>query len=199
MDAEHEVGGTNERGNAAWRALVERHVPLLKRYVRLQASPHLRAREPVDDLVQSIVRELLADEPADVASLASGGDASFKSYMYAAAQHKIVSKHRYHDAAMRRAEREVHLSDSLWELPERGDGSRVASPSVCVERTEDVERLHAAIEALPDDDRRILVLRRIFDVSTAEIARELGLSESAVRWRLGSILTELASKLNRSA
>jgi RNA polymerase sigma factor (sigma-70 family) len=164
---------------------------MLRAYVRLQAGPSLRAREPVDDLVQSIVRELLTDGD----EFAYSGDAAFKSYMYTVAHNKIVSKKRYHDAAMRKTEREVHLSDAVWELPERDAGSLGGSPSRCVERVEDLERLQACFAALEEEDRKILFMRRIFDIPTAEIARELGLAESTVRWRLGAIMTELASRL----
>lgn len=177
--------------SSQWRGLIERHVPMLRTYVRLQAGTDLRSKEPVDDLVQSIVRELLTDE----GEFDYAGDAAFRSYMCTVAHHTIVSKKRYHDAAMRGSEREVHLSDALWELPERDAGSLGGSPSRCVERAEDLERLQASFTALDEEDRRILSMRRIFDIPVSEIARELGLAESTVRWRLGVILTELASRM----
>jgi RNA polymerase sigma factor (sigma-70 family) len=174
-----------------WRTLIEQHTARLRSYVRLQASPALRAKEPVDDLVQSIVRELLTDGN----EFDYDGEAAFRSYMYTVAHNKIVNKRRYHDAAMRRTEREVHLSDAMWEVPAREVGSLSGTPSRCVERAEDLERLNASIAALDEEDRKILFMRRIFDIPTSEIARELGLAESTIRWRLSTILTELASKL----
>jgi RNA polymerase sigma factor (sigma-70 family) len=191
MDTNQEDPRPRTLTRSQWRELIERHAPRLRAYVRLQASPSLRAKEPVDDLVQSVVRELLTGGE----EFTYAGEAAFKSYMYTVAQHTIVSKRRYHEAAMRGTEREVHLSDALWELPERDRGSIAGSPSRCVEHAEDLDRLRAAFAALNEDDRRILTMRRIFDIPAAEIARELGLAESTVRWRLSVILTDLASKM----
>jgi RNA polymerase sigma factor (sigma-70 family) len=174
-----------------WRALIERHAPRLRTFVRLQAGPALRAREPVDDLVQSIVRELLTDG----GEFEFDGESAFKSYMYTVARNKIVSKQRYHEAAMRRCDRAVPLSDAAWDLPERDRGSLDGSPSRCAERGEDIERLRASIAALDEEDRRILFMRRVFEIQTAEIARELGIAESTVRWRLSSVMTRLASEM----
>ena len=83
----------------------------------------------------------------------------------------------------------------MWELPERDRGSLDGSPSRCAERSEDVDRLRESFAALDEDDRRILVMRRIFDVPTADIAREMRLAESTVRWRLSTIMTKLASEM----
>jgi len=174
-----------------WRSMLERNAPKLRTYVRLQASAALRTREPVEDLVQSIVRELLTDGE----SAALQGEPAFRSYMYAVAHNKIVSKQRYHDAAIRASDRVKHLSDAMWELPERDRGSLDGSPSRCAEHSEDVERLRASFAALDEDDRRLLFMRRIFDIPTAEIAREMCLAESTVRWRLSAIMTKLATEL----
>jgi RNA polymerase sigma factor (sigma-70 family) len=115
--------------------------------------------------------------------------------MYAVARNKIVSKQRYHAAANRESARVKQLSDSLWELPERDRGSIDGSPSRCAEHREDIEQLRLAFDALDEQDRRILLMRRIFDIPTPDIARELGIAESTVRWRLSVILTKLASEM----
>jgi RNA polymerase sigma factor (sigma-70 family) len=177
--------------SSEWRVLIERHSQRLRTYVRLQAGTALRAREPVEDLVQSIVRELLTD--AD--EFDYDGEAAFKSYMYTVARNKIVSKRRYHDAAMRTNGRAMQLSDAVWDLPERDRGSLDGTPSRCAEHSEDVERLKASFASLDEEDRRILFMRRILDVPAAEIARELGIAESTVRWRLSTVLIRLASEM----
>jgi RNA polymerase sigma-70 factor (ECF subfamily) len=46
------------------------------------------------------------------------------------------------------------------------------------------ERLHAAIEGLPPKLRAVVVLRDIYDLPHDDIARELGISQSAAKVRL---------------
>ena len=70
------------------------------------------------------------------------------------------------------------------------------SPSRHLIHEEDVERLRVAFCALEPEDQKILSMRRIFDVPAAQIAQELGIAESTVRWRLGVIQAELASRLD---
>jgi RNA polymerase sigma factor (sigma-70 family) len=60
---------------------------------------------------------------------------------------------------------------------------------------EDLERLQLAFDELDEEDRQILSMRRIFDIPTPEIAAELGLAESTVRWRLATIMAKMSSKM----
>jgi RNA polymerase sigma factor (sigma-70 family) len=176
-------------------ALVARHLGALRHYVRLQTGPTLRAREPIPDIVQSTVREFV--ESAD--DFLYSGDVAFRSYLYTLATNKIVSKHRYHQAKRRSPEREELVSRALWNLPNATDSQLSPSPSRHAERNEDLERLQRAFATLDEEDRRILTMRRIFDIPTADIARELGLAESTVRWRLARIQTQLAQRMGPSA
>ncbi len=173
--------------------LVARHLASLRHYVRLQTGAFLRAREPVPDIVQSTVRELI--ESAD--GFVYSGDIAFRRYLYTLATNKIVSKNRYHQAKRRSPEREAHLSRAIWDLPYAADSQLSPSPSRHAERNEDLARLQAAFASLDEDDRQILTMRRIFDIPTAEIVVALGLAESTVRWRLSRILAQLAQRLPR--
>lgn len=175
--------------------LVARHLVALRHYVRLQTGSFLRAREPVPDIVQSTVREFI--ESAD--GFVYSGDVAFRRYLYTLATNKIVSKHRYHQAKRRTAEREELVSRALWDLPNAADSQLSPSPSRHAERNEDLERLQHAFATLEEEDRRILTMRRIFEVPTADIARELGMAESTVRWRLARIQTQLAQRMRPSA
>lgn len=171
--------------------LVERHLALLRYYVRLRAGPLLRARESIDDVVQSTVREIY--EAPDALSFPN--EAAFRRYLYTVATHKIISKNRHHQAQMRSPERERALSGALWELPQPGASHPSRSPSLHAEHADDLERLRVAFDALSEDDRQILAMRKIFDMPTREIASQLQVAESTVRWRLSVILTELASRM----
>lgn len=53
------------------------------------------------------------------------------------------------------------------------------------------------MDELEEEDRRILTMRRIGELSTERIAEELGLSASTVRRRVGEILTRIGRRLER--
>ena len=82
----------------------------------------------------------------------------------------------------------------MWDLAQPGS-SPSHSPSRQAERVEDLERLEKAFAKLDEQDRQLLSMRRIFDIPVAQIAREIGMPESTVRWRLGVIMAELASEM----
>lgn len=66
------------------------------------------------------------------------------------------------------------------------------APQPAVEPTLD---LMAALQTLPLRDRQILLLRYVLEESSAEIGRQVGLSDSAVRVRIGRLLAKLRENL----
>jgi RNA polymerase sigma-70 factor (ECF subfamily) len=165
--------------------LVEKHLGQLRRYVRRRASPFVRSKEPVSDIVQSVLREACAKP-----EVGHAGEASFRAWLYTVAAHKIISKQRHHAAAERSLGREEPISGSA--LDHGGDDR---SPSSHAEREEELERLRAALDELDPEDREVVVLRRIFDLPASEIARRNGEAESTVRWRLRRAMLRLADRL----
>jgi RNA polymerase sigma factor (sigma-70 family) len=186
MDAE--TGGTI--GREEFEELLERHMQPLRTFVRLQAGPLLRAREPLSDVVQSALREAWESR----ATFEYTGEAAFRGFLYTIAAHKIISKNRYW-AAQKRALDNEEAKSRLWEVPMSEGSSPSKSPSRHLIHEEEVERLREAFCTLTPEDQQILSMRRIFDVPAVEIAKQLGIAESTVRWRLGVIQAELASRL----
>ena len=172
--------------------LIERHLSVLRYYVRLRAGPLLRSKEPVSDIVQSALREIIEAGSGFVYT----GDGAFRRWIHRIATNKIISKNRYHLAAMRNAAREEVLESRAWDVPQPGGSSPDHSPSRHAVHAEDLERLQAAFDELDEEDRQILSMRRIFDIPTTQIAEELGLAESTVRWRLSMIMAKLASRMS---
>jgi RNA polymerase sigma factor (sigma-70 family) len=172
-------------------ALIERHLSVLRYYVRLRCGPLLRSKEPVSDIVQSALREIIEERPR----FAYTGEEAFRAWIHRIVTNKIISKNRYHLAAMRNARREEMLASGVWELSQPGGSSPDHSPSQHAQKVEDLERLQAAFDALDEQDRQIISMRKIFDIPAKEIAKELGIAESTVRWRLSTIMAQLASRL----
>jgi len=99
-----------------------------------------------------------------------------------------VTKIAYYEALARarRARRTVALEDSEGEI--MPEARRQASPSESPEehaiRGELQGVLQAAIDGLPEGYRSVFMLREVEQMSTAETAECLGLSEEAVKTRL---------------
>src|SRR6185503_19597059 len=148
-------GGAGEqaRGNAPRTleqheldALIERHLTVLRYYVRLRRGPLLRAKEPVSDIVQSALREIIEERPR----FEFTGEEAFQSWIHRIVTNKIISKNRYHQAAMRDVGREEMLASRVWELKQPGGSSPDHSPSQHAQKVEDLERLQAAFEGLSE-------------------------------------------------
>jgi RNA polymerase sigma-70 factor (ECF subfamily) len=165
---------------------LEENVALLRRYVRAKAGPAVRAKEPVSDIVQSVVRAA-CESPLE----ASEDDAAFRSWLCTIAANKIISKRRFYSAERRDGDRERAIGEHGRQV----HGEDELSPALRAERLEDLERLRRALDLLDPTDREIVILRKLFDVPTEEIAERLGLSASTVRGRLAGAMTELAARL----
>jgi RNA polymerase sigma factor (sigma-70 family) len=186
------AGAPRTLDRAELDALIGRHLAVLRYYVRLRAGPLLRSKEPVSDIVQSALREIVEAGPGFVYT----NDAAFRRWIHRIATNKIIGKSRYYLAARRNAAREENLASRVWDVAQPGDSSPEHSPSKHATHVEDLERLQVAFDELDEEDRQILSMRRIFDIPTPEIAAELGLAESTVRWRLATIMAKLSSRMS---
>jgi RNA polymerase sigma-70 factor (ECF subfamily) len=74
-----------------------------------------------------------------------------------------------------------------------------SGPSGRLHRRERRDCVQAALAALPDRDREVLVLRYLEDLSIADAAAVLGVGESAVKMRLVRALQKLRDLLDEDA
>lgn len=143
----------------AWSALYRELSPAVLGYLRAQ-----RAREPEDltgEVFYQVVRSLGQFE---------GDEAAFRSWVFVIAHRKLIDDARY------RKRRPVEPSDT----PRLRDGVRAGN----VEQ-EALDRLSTAaldslLAQLTDDQRSVLLLRILADLSTEETARALGKRKGAV-------------------
>ena len=71
----------------------------------------------------------------------------------------------------------------LESAPEPPDDSQFGAPERELDRAVDAEELHRAIADLPQTQREVLMLRYFSEMSSAEIARQVGKNEQSV-WAL---------------
>jgi RNA polymerase sigma-70 factor (ECF subfamily) len=165
--------------------LLQRHRDRLCRMIQLRMDPRLAARLDPSDVVQEVLA--VADQRLDDYALRR--PLPFYPWLRQFACDRLADAHRRHLRAARRSvQREeqgfLELPDaSAQELAERLVASGTG-PSESVRRRELRERVQAALAALSERDREVLVLRHLEQLSAHEVAAVLGLTEPAVKSRV---------------
>jgi len=120
------------------------------------------------------------------------GDGSARGWVLTIARHALHRRYR------RRAG-EPESFETLDELGAAAGWGSDEPPDAMVERLESRERLQQALAALAEDDREVLILRDLEEMSGEETARVLGLSIRAMKSRLHRARLRLAARLRESA
>ena len=171
----------------ALEQLLLTHLPQLRAFVRLRMTPALRERESSSDIVQSVCRELLAQQ---MQGFEYRGEAAFRSWLCTAALNKIRKKARWH--RRRPGPAEPPLDQSYHDYC-----ASVFTPSRLAMGHEALRQLEAAFDHLPDHYREVITLARIAELSHAEIAAETGLTAVAARQLLHRAMAALTTELAR--
>jgi len=182
------------RGSApALDALFERHLPGLLAFVRARAGPGLLAREESLDLVQSACREMLRDVPTE----GYRDEAGFRHWLFLAAERKILDRLRSHGRVKRAGGEALTYSEA--EVGLLGNGYRgIGTPSGEAIAREELELLEAALARLPEEQRQVIVFARVVGMSHAQIAKETGKSQVALRSLLHRALARLSEEMGDS-
>lgn len=183
------VRGAAEGDEASIDLLLERHLPALRAFIRSRAGPRVRARDATSDLVQSVCLQAL--EGAD--GLRARDEESFRSWLYTAALRLIYARNRFHRAQKRAVEAEAPgaapaMDSSMAPAEPAAVGP---TPSHAFAAREDLARVEAAFARLTDEQRDVILLARLGDLSHAEIAEQFGCTEEAARQRLWRALARL--------
>jgi RNA polymerase sigma factor (sigma-70 family) len=159
--------------------------------VRLRIDAVTRRRESVSDIVQSACREVLANETFEYR-----GEAAFRSYLCEAALHKIRARRRHWLADKRDLGRERPPAPADSELG-KVYGTTLFDPLRKAIRDEEIEKLEAAFDELPDAYREALTLSRIVGMPLAQLATRLGRSEGSTKMLLSRAMARLTSVLKK--
>jgi RNA polymerase sigma-70 factor (ECF subfamily) len=178
--------------------LFERHRARLARMVEVRMGPRIRGRIDPSDVVQ----ESLAAASQRMARYADERPLPFYPWLRQIAWEKLVHLHDRHlRAAKRSVAREQNLrpeisDESVVQLAERFIGP-ATSPSGAAVRKELRERVRIALNTLSDEDREVLLLRYLEQLSSQEIADIMGTSEAAVNMRHMRALERMRKRLHK--
>ncbi|MCA8952918.1 MAG: sigma-70 family RNA polymerase sigma factor [Planctomycetes bacterium] len=168
------------------------YLPRLQHFVRVRLGARLRDREDSIDIVQSTVRELLADQGFEWR-----GEVEFRAWLFQAALNKIRAKARYHAADKRTPDREAPAAGSAGGALDAVVADQPTPSRVAMAR-EEVQRLEAVLAELSEPQREVLTLSRIVGLPHAVIAQQLGKSEVAVRQLLVRAMASLGARMGDS-
>jgi RNA polymerase sigma-70 factor (ECF subfamily) len=181
-------------------AFLEANRERLRRMVALRIDPRLQGRIDASDVIQ----ETFLEATARLADYLRAPNMPFFLWLRFLAGQKLVTLHRHHlGVQMRDPGREVSLYRGR--LPEASSAALAAQllgrdtrPSVAAMRAELKIRLQEALNSMEPLDREVLALRHLEQLSLAETAQLLGITESGVSRRhlralkrLRTILTSL--------
>jgi RNA polymerase sigma-70 factor, ECF subfamily len=113
------------------------------------------------------------------------GASTFRVWLFRIARNVVADRQR---ARYRRPEEQLEAAAAL------ADGA--ADPAAQVARRDEASAAWRAIERLPGDRRRAIILRFVDEMSTSEIAGVLGRSEGAVRVLIHRALRSVARDLD---
>jgi RNA polymerase sigma-70 factor, ECF subfamily len=180
--------------------LLARHQNRLRRMVALRLDRRLQGRIDPSDVIQ----EAYLEASARLAEYLRNPSMPFFLWLRYLAGQKLVTLHRHHlGVQMRNAGQQVALYHGS--LPEASSAALAAQlmghetrPSEAAIRAEMKIRVHDALDSMSPLDREVLALRHFEQLSRAEIAQVLGVSEAAAGKRYLRALERLKQVLGRS-
>jgi RNA polymerase sigma-70 factor (ECF subfamily) len=166
-------------------AMLEQYRHRLRRMVAFRLDPRLQGRIDASDVIQ----ETFLEASERLAEYLRKPTMPFFLWLRFLAGQKLVTLHRHHfGAQMRDVGREVSLYRGR--LPETSSAALAAQllgqdtrPSEAAIRAELKIRLQEALNSMDALDREVLALRHMEQLSLAETAQVLGLTESGASRR----------------
>ncbi len=186
LDRDRPLVEAARRDPAQFDALYRKYVAQVYTFALYELADHHAAEDVTERVFTRALaalprfRELAAPEDGPLAS-------TFRVWLFRIARNAIANEHR-----ARRRRPAASLEAAL------GAGLAIADP-VDIEATtvirDEAATVIRALEHLPEDRRRVLVLRFVDEMSTSEIAAILGRSEGAVRVLIHRALEAVAADL----
>ena len=180
--------------------LLARHRDRLRRMVALRMDHRLQGRIDPSDVIQ----EAYLEAAARLAEYLRNPSMPFFLWLRFLAGQKLLTLHRHHlGVRMRDVGQQVALDPGR--LPEASSAALAAQllgheprPSEVAIRVEMKARVREALDGMEPLDREVLALRHFEQLSRAEIAQVLNVSEAAAGKRYIRALERLKQVLSRS-
>jgi len=157
-----------EGDEEAFSLLFRKYSPRLAVLIHYKLGPEMRSRLEVEDILQETF--FAAHRRLEQFTYRSPG--SFMSWLARIADHVIVDAARFHGRQKRQPEEMLSLRTES--NPRGAEGVNSLTPSRILVRRERLQQVLEALDALPEDYRRVILLARVMGLSTQEIAEQMG-------------------------
>lgn len=164
------------RDNRHFEELVRRHIVKIRRLLLVVAGGSIEDRE---DLEQDVLAELYLSLPK------FRFQSSFTTYCYRFCRNKAID-HIRRQARKRRRDA-LHLVETAG----------TEDPAEWVLAGERLEAVRTVLSSMEEEQRTMLYLKDVEDVSVRELARIFGIPAGTVKSRLSRIRAKLARELRR--
>ena len=124
------------------------------------------------------------------------GQSALRTWIYRIALNQAANRQRWW--RRRHQSRQVALEEHAETHGELPDRRQDAMPDTVLQRRETAGRVWSALEALPFDQRAVIVLREIDGLSYDEMAGSLGVAVGTVKSRLARARQSLREELTKS-
>jgi RNA polymerase sigma-70 factor (subfamily 1) len=163
---------------AARKRLLLENLPRLKAYLQIKAGAALKSKESISDLAQSVCLQVLDDLP----NFEFRSEPQFRHWLFQHALHKIINKREFYDAQKRDMRREVAAAPATdCEALSQSCFATLMTPSRHASGREQLAQFETVLEALADDYKEAINLRKVVGLDYDEIATAMGRSVGAVR------------------
>jgi RNA polymerase sigma-70 factor (ECF subfamily) len=153
------IAAAKDGDERAWRELFEGLAPAVFGYLRASGAPD--ADDVLGETFLQVARDIHGFE---------GHEGGFRAWVFTLAHHRLI------DARRRAARRPVELSADPPEPGERADDAAEEALARI-----GLERVQRALATLSDDQRAVLLLRFVGDMSIEDVARAVGKRPGAVK------------------
>lgn len=183
--------------SSAVSQLMKHYRSRVRKLVTIRMDQRLTARIDPSDVVQ----ETLLEAARKLPKYLRHPDVPFYPWLRALAINRLIDFHRQHLGAQRRNVRREEpwtptlSNESAMQLADRLISS-ASSPSRRAERNELRQQVRLALERLPDQQREILVMKYLEELSSTEIASVLGIPDRTIRRRHRQAVEQLADLLS---
>jgi RNA polymerase sigma-70 factor (ECF subfamily) len=187
-------GGDAEARNQ----LLDRHREALRRMVAMRMDRRISTRLDASDIVQDV----LLDANRRLTEYLQSAGMPFHLWLRHLARDRLIDAHRRHRAAARRTvDREQRTSAALDDDRSAFDLAmlvdRELTPAAAATHHELEVRFQAAVEALEEADREVVLMRHFEHLSNQEVAQALELSEPAAGMRYLRAMRRLRALLDQ--
>ncbi|MBU0639233.1 MAG: sigma-70 family RNA polymerase sigma factor [Planctomycetes bacterium] len=174
------IGRARQRDESALTELLNVHTQRLLESIRAELGNRLRQRLESQDVMQQVYLDALSN----IDQFVDQGHDSFFRWLRKIAVHRICDVDRQVFKTIKRGG-EVRAGDlggdaSMIQLLDRLAGS-VTSPSGAVDLGDRIGLLRQALDQLGEDQREVIHLRYLNQLSVAETAAKMDRSERAIR------------------